>query len=133
LPDISTTAPLAAFSAGQAAIVSRRAPCSFSASRLPLRVGHLEQIDLRHRAGDVEQRVDAAEGGQRLIDDGLRGRGSARSRSMTSGFAPAALTASAVSRDWRGCARPGPSRKNRARDGWRWPADALAGAGDDGD
>ena len=39
----------------------------------PLRIGHLEQVDLRHRAGDVEQRVDAAERGQGLIDHGLCG------------------------------------------------------------
>ena len=39
----------------------------------PLRVGHLEQVDLRHRARDIEQRVDAAERGQGLIDHRLRG------------------------------------------------------------
>ena len=65
---------MAAFSAGHAAIVSRRAPCSFKRqARLPLRVGHLEEVDLRHRARDVEQRVDAPERGQGLIDHGLGG------------------------------------------------------------
>ena len=39
---------------------------------LPLSVGHLEQVDLRHRAGDVEQGIDPAESRERLIDDRLR-------------------------------------------------------------
>ena len=38
----------------------------------PLRIGHLKNIDLRHRAGDIEQRIDPAEGGQDLIDHRLR-------------------------------------------------------------
>ena len=41
---------------------------------LPLRVGHLEEVDLRHRARDIEQRVDSTERGQGLIDHGLGGR-----------------------------------------------------------
>jgi hypothetical protein len=41
---------------------------------LPLRVGHLEEIDLRHRAGDIEKGVDPPEGGKRLIDHDLSGR-----------------------------------------------------------
>ena len=41
---------------------------------LPLLVRHLEQVDLRHRAGDIEQRVDSAEGLQGLIDHRLGGR-----------------------------------------------------------
>jgi predicted RNA-binding Zn ribbon-like protein len=36
---------------------------------VPLFVGHLEHIDLRYRAGDVEQGIDPAERGQRLLDD----------------------------------------------------------------
>ena len=40
----------------------------------PLFVRHFEEIDLRHRAGDIEERVDAAIGVQGLIDHGLRGR-----------------------------------------------------------
>ena len=63
---------MVAFSAGHAAIVSRRAPCSFSARPAShCSVSHFEEVDLRHRARDVEQCVDAAECGQRLIDDGL--------------------------------------------------------------
>jgi hypothetical protein len=42
---------------------------------LPLLVGHLEEVYLRHRARDVEEGVDAAECAQSLIDDGLRGSG----------------------------------------------------------
>jgi hypothetical protein len=41
---------------------------------LPLLVGHLEQVDLRYRAGDIEQRVDSAEGLLRSIDHRLCGR-----------------------------------------------------------
>src|SRR5262245_42483547 len=70
LPDISTTAPFACFSAGQAA-------CAVQLERqagLPLLVRHLEQIDLWYRAGDVEQRVDSIEGLQSLIDHPLGGR-----------------------------------------------------------
>jgi hypothetical protein len=33
-----------------------------------LRVGHVEQVNLRNRAGDVEKRVDATERGESLID-----------------------------------------------------------------
>jgi len=61
LPDISTTEPFVTCSAGHAAIVSRRAPCSFRARPPPpLFVGHLQQVDLRHGAGNIEQRIDAA-------------------------------------------------------------------------
>jgi hypothetical protein len=41
-------------------------------ARLPLRVGHLEEVNLRNRAGDVEKRVDSAEQCESLIDDALR-------------------------------------------------------------
>jgi hypothetical protein len=30
-----------------------------SEAALPLFVGHLEQVDLRHGAGNIEQRIDA--------------------------------------------------------------------------
>jgi hypothetical protein len=60
LPDISTTAPFASFNAGQAAV--------------PLRVGHLEQVDLRHRAGDIQQGIDPAKRLQRPVDNGCRCR-----------------------------------------------------------
>jgi hypothetical protein len=35
---------------------------------------HLEQIDLRYRAGDIEQGIDLTEGGERLIRDLPGGR-----------------------------------------------------------
>jgi len=38
----------------------------------PLRVGHLEQIDLRYRARNVEQRVDSSEAIERRFHDCLR-------------------------------------------------------------
>ena len=103
-------------------------------ARLPLGVGHLEQVDLRHGAGDVEQRVDPAERGQRLIDNGLAAAGSARSMSMTSASAPAAFTAFAVSSRLRAVPRHEDERGEVAREAdGRRPADALARAGDDRD
>ncbi len=53
---------------------------------IPLFIRHLEQIDLRHRAGDVQQRVDAAKCGQRLIDDCLGGRGVRPDRGRSPGL-----------------------------------------------
>ena len=99
-------------------------------SLLPLPVGHLEQIDLRHRAGDIEQRVDPAERRR------ASGRpppapptASARSRSMMSGSASAAFTAcrgvfqlGAVARhqhDARQNLAPGGSPWNGRCPGWR--------------
>ena len=41
---------------------------------VPLRFRHLEQIDLRHRARDIEQRIDLTEGRERLIGNLLGGR-----------------------------------------------------------
>ena len=101
---------------------------------LPLLVGHLEEIDLRHRAGDVEQRVDPAEGGQGLIDHGLRGRGLGQI-----GIDDQRLRAGGFHRlgrlfEMAAVARDEDQRRKVARetDGGR-PTDALAGAGDDGD
>ena len=36
---------------------------------VPLRVSHIEQIDLGHRAGDVEEGIDAAEALERTVHD----------------------------------------------------------------
>ncbi|SDC65565.1 hypothetical protein SAMN05216337_100489 [Bradyrhizobium brasilense] len=40
---------------------------------VPLRIGHLEQIEPCHRACDIDQRVDAAEAIQRGLDDFISG------------------------------------------------------------
>jgi hypothetical protein len=40
-----------------------------------LRIGHLEEVDLRDRARNIEQGIDPSEGGQSLIDHPLRGGG----------------------------------------------------------
>ena len=37
----------------------------------PLVVGHLEEIDLRHRAGNVEKRVDSAKAVKSVVDERL--------------------------------------------------------------
>ena len=42
---------------------------------VPLFVGHFENVDLRDRAGDVEQCIDPAKGGKRLFDHFLCRRG----------------------------------------------------------
>jgi hypothetical protein len=69
LPDIRTTAPLACFRAGQGGDgQTPRAVQLEGEARLPLRVGHVEQVNLWNRAGDVEKRVDATERGHSLID-----------------------------------------------------------------
>ncbi len=39
---------------------------------IPLLIGHLKDVDLWHRACDVQQRVDTTKFGERLIDDLLR-------------------------------------------------------------
>src|ERR1700689_5611910 len=39
---------------------------------VPLRVGHLKQIDLRHCTSDIEERIDLAKAFQRNVDDSLR-------------------------------------------------------------
>jgi hypothetical protein len=39
---------------------------------VPLLVGHFQNIDLRHGAGDVGQRIDAAKPGHRVFDDCFR-------------------------------------------------------------
>jgi len=36
---------------------------------VPLLIGHLKDVDLRHRPGDVEQRIDTAELGNRFFDN----------------------------------------------------------------
>jgi hypothetical protein len=41
---------------------------------VPLLVGHLEQVDLRYRTGDIKQRINSAEGLQGLIDHHTGGR-----------------------------------------------------------
>ncbi|MGF6756967.1 hypothetical protein [Paraburkholderia sp. GAS42] len=73
---MNTTDPDVSFNDGHAATVNRRAPWSFSSRpRVPLIVGHREDIDLRHRARDVEQCVDLPERRQSLVDDFLCGVG----------------------------------------------------------
>ena len=101
---------------------------------LPLLVGHLEQVDLRHGAGDVEQRVDAAEGGQGLVDHGLRSGGLREVGIDDERFRAGVLTACGRLLEIGAVARDQDQRGEIARkaDG-RGSADALAGAGDDGD
>ena len=41
---------------------------------VPLRVRHLEQIDLRHGPGDIHQRVDPAEAPECVLHDFFGGR-----------------------------------------------------------
>ena len=100
---------------------------------LPLRVGHLEQVDLRHGAGDVEQGVDAAERGQRLVDHSLR-----RRRLGQIGIDDQRFGAGGPHRLRRlleigAVARDQDERGEIAREADRRRlADALAGAGDDG-
>ena len=96
-------------------------------------VGHLEEIDLRHRAGNVEQRVDAAECGERLIDHGLRSGGLRKipfddQRFSTGGFhrLGGLFQIGAVSRD------KDQGRKIARKPDGRGLTDALAGPGDDG-
>jgi hypothetical protein len=66
---------LASFNAGHVAI---RQPASAveleGQAAVPLCAAHLEQVDLWHRAGDVEQCIDPTECGERLIDHGFRRR-----------------------------------------------------------
>ena len=100
----------------------------------PLRVGHLEQIDLRHRARDVEKRVDAAERGQGPVGRCLRGFGLPQ-------VGVDHLRFRVGGRDRRGrllqtCAIPRDQDQrgevaSKADGGGS--ADALAGSGDDGD
>jgi hypothetical protein len=45
-------------------------------ARAPLRVRHFEQIDSRHRAGDVQQRIDPAKFCQGAANDALGCSGS---------------------------------------------------------
>jgi hypothetical protein len=103
-------------------------------ARLPLSVGHLEEVDLRHCARDVEQRVDAAKCGKRLIDHSLgRGRfGEVEVENRRFG-------ACGLHR-FRGLVEMGavPRREDEsgevAREAYgRRPADTLARTGDDGD
>jgi hypothetical protein len=42
-------------------------------TRVPLRIGHLEQVDLLDRPRDVEKRVDSTERGLGVIDHALSG------------------------------------------------------------
>jgi len=73
LPDMNTTDPFEAFKASQASMVKRtRAVQLERHAVVPLHVGHLEQIDLRHSAGDVEQRIDSAKAFEGSFDDALR-------------------------------------------------------------
>ena len=126
---------MAAFSAGHAAIVSRRAPCSFSARpAFPLRVGHLEEVDLRHGAGDVEQRVDATECGQGLIDHGLGGGRLGEVDIDDQRFRAGGLHRLRRLIQIGPVPRDEDERREVAREAdGRRPADALARAGDDGD
>jgi len=103
-------------------------------ARLPLRVGHLEQVDLGDRAGDIEQRVDAAECGHGLVDYRLGGGRLCEvdaddERLGAGGFHPRR-------RLFEMAAVPGDEDERRevARqaDGRR-PADALTRAGDERD
>jgi hypothetical protein len=65
-------------------------------TRVPLRIGHLEQVDLLDGPRDVEKRVDSTERGLGPIDHALSGLRLGEILSMTSTFAPVASTASAV-------------------------------------
>ena len=64
---------MAVFNASYAAMVRRRAQRSFGASRLPLCVGHFEQVDPRDGAGDAEKCVNPTERRESLIDQALSG------------------------------------------------------------
>jgi hypothetical protein len=98
-----------------------------------LRLGHLEQIDLRHRACDIEQGIDLTERRERLIRDLLCGRDfrkidihderrSARCLDRCGGFIE--IFPVARHKDDRGEVLGETDRGG--------PSDALAGAGDDG-
>jgi hypothetical protein len=101
---------------------------------IPLRLGHLEQIDLRYRARDIEQDIDLTEGRERLIGDLFGGRNfreveiederlGAGCRDSRCGF----VKVFPVARHKRdGGKIPGEADRGRA-------SDALAGAGDDSD
>jgi hypothetical protein len=100
---------------------------------LPLRIRHLEQVDLRHGAGDVKQGVDAPEPGQGPIDDGLCSRrlGEIRVEDQRIGTGcfrrvRGLLQTGAIARH-QDHGREIARQANRGR-----PADALAGACDNG-
>jgi hypothetical protein len=84
---------------------------------LPLLVCHLEQVDLRHGAGDIEQRVDSAEGLQGLIDHRLGGRRLGQIDIDDQRFRASGLTASAVCSRLARFRATRPAPRNRGRDG----------------
>ena len=73
LPEIRTTDPFEAFSASQALYrQAARAMELECQAILPLRIGHLEQINLWHCSGNVEQGVDSAKTIEGALDDDFR-------------------------------------------------------------
>ena len=72
LPEINTTEPFEAFKASQALHGQQARPVQLKRhSVVPLRVAHLEQINLRHRARNIDQRIDSAKAFERLFNDEL--------------------------------------------------------------
>jgi hypothetical protein len=103
-------------------------------ARLPLRVGHLKQVDLRHSARYVEERVDSTERGQSLADHGLCGRGRSEIKIDHERFCPRGLHRFRRALQIRPVPRDENERGEVARkaNGCR-PADSLARAGNDRD
>jgi hypothetical protein len=70
-PDIKTTDPFDAFNSSQARIVNLRGVKLERHAVVPLRVCPLEQINLRHGAGNVEKGIDSAKKIESVLDDRL--------------------------------------------------------------
>ena len=81
----------------------------------PLRVRHLEQIDLRHGAGDVYQSVDSAKAVERALDEDLGRARLAQIERVSQGFGARGFYRSRGLRRVRPLAsRPGQRLRNRA-------------------
>jgi hypothetical protein len=102
-------------------------------STVPLCIGHLEEVDLGNRTGDVEQSVNATERGKRLVNDFLCRGGIGQVKLNNQGLGADSL-------DGRcGLVKLGPIARNqgdcsevaREADGGS-EADTLTGPGNDG-
>ena len=88
---------------------------------VPLLIGHLEEIDLRHGARDIQQRVDSSEALERRVDDGLRRFGLAQVERKRKRFGSRCSDCSGdFFKFLAHCAPPERQRRNRGPDGSQW-------------